>query len=677
MLNSKRKEFLYAFSAFGPGLIMTMLMAYFTSSVDARNLGQSYYLWSWAPRGAAIVLTSGLTFGLLFTIGRIFDAAIDIPLANRIDRMKSRYARIRLPVIISFIPMLIGAIGLTFPLFTGGEALIRGSAQQWGNSFWFFGMSILFFAFYSLCIVAFFGSLATVCKDRAQRARIAYFKAFIDTVMFAIAYALAPLIITAMGDTGSVMTLIMYLSPLMLTIFIPVIMTFTKSAKEALKQPLFNASTPQLATAVAGDARTIQREVSLNQEQEVAIINQSGAVMTAPNGANFSTDTIVEVNTNGPKVETLEDIDNKEQKVGVFKSVAFVFKSRAFWPWLVTGFMYMLGLQLFLASQNDLISGVLNLAPAWAAVLNSAAFGPVPIMLLLFNKILKRNGLRFAFQVSLLCFGLGISFFSLGSSLFFPNSIVPRIIINAIGGTISSFGIGILFMMPLMVSSQVSAVEKKVKKRNNSAMYFAGQGIIFGIAGAIAGGVLWQNGLKGVGYLPAQTGIAGGGHYIHYCCQAFLDSWRYHVNAGSYFNMVHCCDVYILGRYFMEGHYSIPLGGFIAPFVVFACALIAIGLSFLMPKSYDAKTIGKLFDKNYSPDIEDLKDVEISVVFKEKYSHIKGYDILRGKWLLSLVLAFIPGVNLFLGVFTRLKRKQIVFGIFNIIAYPIFMIVDI
>jgi hypothetical protein len=234
-------------------------------------------------------------------------------------------------------------------------------------------------------------------------------------------------------------------------------------------------------------------------------------------------------------------------------------------------FVYFMGLQLFLTMQNELISGVLQLPAQYAALLNAAAFGPVPVMLFLYNKLMRKKGIRFALQISTLSFAAGILCFSLGSAMLFPDSIAPRIIINIIGGTISSFSIGAFFMMVLMVPSQVAAVELKVKKRRNSAMYFAGQGIVIGVAGAIATGVLADTVLRGAGEIFVSTSISG----------------------------------------VENGMYNLPLGGFITPFLVAFFSLAAFGAAYLMPKSYDTKTIGKLFDANYVPDNEDLADSEI------------------------------------------------------------------
>jgi len=531
LLKNKRREFLYAMSIFGPNLIMAMLLAYFTSAIDPRNLGEDIELWAWVPNTEYWIVIVSI-FGTLFTVSRIFDALIDVPLASLIDRTKNKYKRIRMPILIGIVPMIAAAVALCFPLNLDFDSV--------PNTWWFFGMLIVFFAFYTLTTLAFFSSLPSVCKDRKQRTRIAYFKAFIDTVQYALAYALAPLILNVLrnirinGTPINIMHVILMMTPLMLTILIPVFMSIGREKKDLLEANALNNAekAENLKPAIADTESDAENG---EKEQKAGIFNRIAFAFKS-----------------------------------IFKSLAFVFKSRAYWPWLIVACLYFMGLQLFLSAQNDLISGVLQLGVIWSAVLNAAAFGPVPIMLYFFNKILKKKGVRFAFQLSLLFFASGIMCFSIGSAVLFPNSIIPRIIINAIGGTISSFAIGSFFMMPTMITSQVAAVDRKVTKRNNNAMYFAGQGIVLGIAVAITTGVIWNNGLKGIGVLEVASTLPESG-----------------------------------------GIYSIPLGGFISPFIVAGLSLLAFGVSFLMPKRYDVQTIGKYFDKNYVPDAADLSDNEV------------------------------------------------------------------
>jgi len=499
MLNNKKKEFLYALSVLGPNLIFTMLMAYFTSAVNPQNLREDIALWAWLQQGSglAVPIVATSIFGILFTVGRVFDAVIDIPLAAKIDAMKNKYARLRLPILISIVPLVAGAIALCLPLTLTPNSLV--------NTFWFFVVLIIFFSAYTLFMVAFYSGLSGICKDRAQRARVSYFKSFIDTIQYTLAYALTPLILSALRGRGlNVMHVILFATPLMATMLIPLFLS--KGHKDT-----------------------------------------------------------------DEGLDTTSETKEAPAKTGILSSLRFVLQNKMFLPWLLVVFVYFIGLQLFLTMQNELISGVLQLPAQYAALLNATAFGPVPIMLYFYNKLMRKKGIRFALQTSTLSFAIGILCFSLGSAMFFPNAIAPRIMINVIGGVVSSFSIGAFFMMILMIPSQIAAVELKVTKRRNGAMYFAGQGVVIGVAGAIATGILADTLLRGIGEIVVPTTLAG----------------------------------------VENGVYNLPLGGFITPFIVSLCSFASFGAAFLMPKSYDTKTIGKLFDKNYIPDSEDLADSEI------------------------------------------------------------------
>jgi len=680
MLNSKKKEFLYAASVFGPNLIFAMIMAYFSSAVNPAAMVVDAPSWAWLPIGAtaAVAIIVPLAFGIFYTVGRVFDGLIDIPIAARLDKIKNRYARIRIPILIAFVPMVLGALGMTMPLFRGSYGMTEMPAgQAWGNTIWFFASSILFFAASTICVVTFMSSLSYVCASRKQRARVAFFKSFIDTVQFALAYALAP-VFTQIFEVN-IMIVTAFLIPTMISIFIPVLMTIG-ARKRAGLTPLVVEQEPSAPPREVMPAEPITDDVMLMQpafaEVGVApsVANESASNAAIATSGN-STAVVENSETQNPggikgifKDAAAEPEDAGVKPMGLKKGVGALFKNKAFFPWLVVIFFTFLGLMLFLGAQNALVSGVLQLGVAWTIVLNSAAFGPVPIMLLLYNKMLKRRGIRFAYQVCLICFGLGIACFSLGSAYFFPNSEFPRILINLVGATLSSFAIGAFFMMNALIPAQISAIEKKITKRNNAAMYFAGQSVAIGIAVAIAGGLIWNVGLVNMGDWFMPSTVYGAGFHGTYCYFTG-DPFTYQGSMLTYYGNR------VVG--FNEGIMRIPIGGFIAPFIVAVLSFVAFGFTWLMPKRYDAKTIGKFFDPNYVPDAQDIADSELSEKVNEKYKHIRGYDCLDGHFGLSMFLVCIPGISMLLGGITRLKRKQIIFGVLTLVLPPLFYIADI
>lgn len=181
-----------------------------------------------------------------------------------------------------------------------------------------------------------------------------------------------------------------------------------------------------------------------------------------------------------------------EARVKLMPALKHTLSNRLFLYWLIPNGIAFFGLHMFLASQNTLISGVMNLGAGYAAILNTAAFAPVPIMLILFYRLIRKKGLRTAFRVCLLTFAVAILNFNIGSEYLFPNSIIPRIIIGCLGGTIGSFAIGAFFATPYMVPSQIAAMELKLTGRDHTAMYFAVQGLTTAGVTAIATGLVYE-----------------------------------------------------------------------------------------------------------------------------------------------------------------------------------------
>ncbi len=192
-----------------------------------------------------------------------------------------------------------------------------------------------------------------------------------------------------------------------------------------------------------------------------------------------------------------EDISTaREPRTPMLKSLSLTFKNKLFLWWVLANSCSFFGLQMFLSAQNTLISGVMNLGAGWAAVLNTCAFAPVPLMLFLYYKLMKKKGARFAYQLCLICFAAAVLSFDAGSEYLWPDNTIARIIIGCAGGTIGSFAIGAFFAMPYIIPSQIAAMEYKITGKDHTAMYFAAQALLSTIVGAISTGLVYEY-LKG------------------------------------------------------------------------------------------------------------------------------------------------------------------------------------
>lgn len=181
-----------------------------------------------------------------------------------------------------------------------------------------------------------------------------------------------------------------------------------------------------------------------------------------------------------------------EARVPLKDSLRLTLRNRLFLRWIIPNSCAYFGLNMFLASQNTLISGVMNLPASWAAVMNTCAFAPVPLMLFIYYKMIQKKGIRFSYRVAIGSFAIAILNFCLGSEYLFPNSETPRIIIGCVGGFFGSFGIGAFFATPYMVPAQIAAMEYKATGKDHTAMYFAIQSLSTSAAAAISTGLVYE-----------------------------------------------------------------------------------------------------------------------------------------------------------------------------------------
>lgn len=187
--------------------------------------------------------------------------------------------------------------------------------------------------------------------------------------------------------------------------------------------------------------------------------------------------------------------ETQAKGVNVFRSFAFAFKNKHFIFWLFTASVMNFGLQLFLSGINEFFSSSgLNMALVMAS-----SFAPVPFTLQIYNKLVKKKGIKFGFQYVLLMFSLGMVL------MFFCRKLPLEIMLPvAIGcGIIVSFAIGAFFSITYTIPSQLAAEENARTGICASSMYFAVQGLFEGIAAGLASGVMlvWLKQNNGIPYM--------------------------------------------------------------------------------------------------------------------------------------------------------------------------------
>lgn len=408
-LDKRWKEVLFAAAGFGPNVLMTLMMAYFTDAVIPTGLIADIGFWSYG----GVTLVQVILFPILWTIGRIFDGLVDVPLAAITDNLKNKTGKRWISIVVSIVPMIVSFVLCWIPVFG-----MKGELQTWQqicNSIWIFFWSIVFFASYTLGLITFYGSLSDVCENQTQRARVSAYKSVFDTINYALVYAAIPAIFKAVGVP--IWQVAIYGTPLMLTILIPLFM-------------------------------------QTGEPDKVEVVHTE----TIPIGT----------------------------------SIALTVKSKPFMKWTLVNCISFFGLQMFLVAQNTLISGLMGLGAGYAAILNTCAFAPVPLMLFLFNKLRKSKGVRIAFQTALLAFGISIFSFCLGSRWLWGDAVLPKLLIGCTGSVIASWGIGAFFMVPYLIPTAIASVEEEITGKNHSGMYFAVQALATSAVGAIASSLVYN-----------------------------------------------------------------------------------------------------------------------------------------------------------------------------------------
>jgi hypothetical protein len=416
---------------------------------------------------------------------------------------------------------------------------IGGANNQTLNTIWIIFWALLFFATYTMGMIAFYGSLSTTCVDEPQRLRVSGYKAFFDTISYCLVYALVPIILD--GAQIHINEFVYFTSPLMLTLVIPLFM---------IKE-----------------------------------------------GAKYGY----------PENEGL-----KEEKITIGESLRLTFKNKVFMRWQVVNCCTFFGLQMFLVGMNALIVGGMNMEGWEMAILNTCAFGPVPVMLYLFNKVKAKKGIRFTYQTCLISFAVAILSFFFGSVFVVgTDNKMLQYAIGIVGGIAGSWAIGAFFMMPYHVTAQISSVEEKLTGKNHSAMYFAGNAVCTSIVSAISGSLIYET-IKNLFICKGQWGVqwATGKDALINAAAAFG------ADPSKVFN----------------------LGTLLVPFIVAGCCILGAVLAKKMPKDYTPERVGKEL-KELDP------SVDLSVIETDERYHTKEEkgEIIFVQLGLSILSGFIFG----------------------------------
>ncbi len=247
-LDKKWKEFLFSFSGFGPNFLMVLMGAYYTDALNPVAFeGNSTYQ---AIASGVCFITPAL-FPILFALGKVFDGIIDIPFAHITDTLSTKWGRRRPAIAVCFLPMVVGFVLSWIP--------IGGAQNPMLNTLWVSFWNIIFFAAYTMCLIAYYGSLSTVCTNEPQRLRVSGYKSFFDTISYCLVYALVPLLLDSLKI--HVDKFVFICMPLMLTMLIPLFMI---KEGEKYGYPEDAGLAPEKISIVESLKLTFQNKIFLN-----------------------------------------------------------------------------------------------------------------------------------------------------------------------------------------------------------------------------------------------------------------------------------------------------------------------------------------------------------------------------------------------------------------------------
>ncbi|MBR6561965.1 MAG: MFS transporter [Oscillospiraceae bacterium] len=203
------------------------------------------------------------------------------------------------------------------------------------------------------------------------------------------------------------------------------------------------------------------------------------------------------------------DAQKKEIHVGMVQSFKYCIANKSFVIWMVIYCFLQFGLQIYITGQNVYYSGIMNLQGFQMTILMACVYAPVPFTLILYNRIVRKRGLRTGYLFSLSAFIVAMVFMLICRADILKD-VTLRLVVAAIGSVISSFGIGCFFSINYTVPSSLADAEYRQTGITHPTMFFAVQGLSSAIATAIATGPVWVN-LKGAGltWLLPVVAIAG------------------------------------------------------------------------------------------------------------------------------------------------------------------------
>jgi len=202
---------------------------------------------------------------------------------------------------------------------------------------------------------------------------------------------------------------------------------------------------------------------------------------------------------------------SSEGDVPLWESVKLTLGNRTFRIYMLAVATFFFGLQFFLGGVAFMAADMMGLSDSQLGMMNAAVFAPVPITLIIFNRLNRKKGAKWSFRLALLIFAAVMLLYPLAWTRL--NLPIPPMALGIIYGVIGSFSVGVFFTIPTAFPAQIAATEAAETGKDRAGMYFAVQGLINQFVGSLAGSILallltWKYGVIVVGPIAGLACIA-------------------------------------------------------------------------------------------------------------------------------------------------------------------------
>lgn len=205
---SKKQLILYGCSGLGINMLSLFMGSYLCSALMTGGFVDNIEQWTYLNKD---IVVYGLWTVLAF-FAKALDGVIDLPFAYLIDKIKSKFGRRKMGLLIGVIPTIITFVLFLIPLNNSATIL---------NTIWFGVILCLFYSFYTLTMLTYYATFREVCATEKDVMFLSNVKSIFDVVYFSLGFALIPLFI---GMKLNIRIIALIFLPLSLTMLIPFFM---------------------------------------------------------------------------------------------------------------------------------------------------------------------------------------------------------------------------------------------------------------------------------------------------------------------------------------------------------------------------------------------------------------------------------------------------------------------